>query len=277
MVIASKPMAKATSPRAGSSADAAVPLLVDRFGPKLYALALRLCGNPSDAEDMVQEIFLQAYRKWHTFQGKADAGTWLYAIAARACRSRTRRKGGTDRRMPAVSQLMPWNDRGVIDLAGPADAPEARLIEQESVTAVHGAIVDLPRPFRVPLILKDMLEMPIEEVAKALNLRPPTVKTRVHRARLMLRKALLARKGVPKRPAPDPMYDKQVCLDLLHAKLDAMDRGGAFPIEQKIVCDRCRAVFAELDLAQDACARLAKGEFPSELRGRILSKFGARG
>lgn len=258
----------------GSSAATAIPILVDVHGPRLYSLASRLCGNASDAEDMVQEVFLQAHRKWHTFKGNANPGTWLYTIAARACKARLRRKGGIDRRMPAVSQLMPWNETKNADLGdganGSADGPVAQAIERESARAVHDAIQKLPENFRVPLVLKEMLELSIEDVAGALHLKPETVKTRVHRARLLLRKAIMDRRAVPKLAAKAPTYEKQICLDLLKAKLDAMDNRRGFPIGQDIVCERCRAVFAELDLAQNTCARLADGKMPERVRKAIL-------
>ncbi len=115
-----------------------------------------------------------------------------------------------------------------------------------------------------------MLELSIEDVAKALNIKPETVKTRVHRARLLLRKAIVDHARVPKRAAKAPTYEKQVCLDLLKAKLDAMDHGRGFPIGQGIVCERCLAVFAELDLSQNTCVRLAEGEMPGRVRTKIL-------
>jgi RNA polymerase sigma-70 factor (ECF subfamily) len=247
-------------------------------GPKLYSLASRLCGNVSDAEDMVQEVFLQAHRKWHTFKGDANPGTWLYAIAAHSCKARLRRKGGIDKRMPAVSQLMPWNETRNLELqgfsgggvSGDGTGPVAEAIERESALAVHEAILTLPENFRVPLVLKEMLELSIEDVAKALNIKPETVKTRVHRARLLLRKAIVDHARVPKRAAKAPTYEKQVCLDLLKAKLDAMDHGRGFPIGQGIVCERCLAVFAELDLSQNTCVRLAEGEMPGRVRTKIL-------
>jgi hypothetical protein len=119
-------------------------------------------------------------------------------------------------------------------------------------------------------VLKEMLELSIEDVAEALHIKPETVKTRVHRARLLLRKAMVERRAMPKRSAKAPTYEKQVCLDLLKAKLDALDKGRAFPIGQPIVCERCQAVFAELDLAQHACAQLAEGRMPDRVRRAIL-------
>lgn len=263
------------SVRAGSPAAVAIPRLVTLHGPRLYSLASRLCGNAADAEDMVQDVFLQAHRKWHTFKGNADPGTWLYAIAARSCKARTRRRGGVDRRMPAVSQLMPWNETTNLTLAtgpnGAAAGPVGAAIERESARAVHQAILSLPESFRVPLVLKEMLELSIDDVATALHIRPETVKTRVHRARLLLRKALVSQPRLRHGNAKAPTYEKQVCLDLLKAKLDAMDSGRGFPIGQNVVCERCRAVFAELDLAQSTCARLADGEMPAGVRASILA------
>lgn len=260
---------------AGEPADVAVPKLVDRYGPRLHAIARHLCANPADAEDLVQEVFHTAYRRWDTFRGDADPSSWLYTIAARACKPRHMRKGGTDRRVPAFSQLLPWSEDRVMDLPGAVSDPLTSVIDSEARDALHAAIVALPDHFRVPLVLKEMLELPIEEVAEALDLKPATVKTRLHRARLLLRKALMAR--VPKVQAPDPAYDRQVCLDLLRAKLEAMDRGRGFPIGQDVVCDRCRAVFRELDTVQDVCAHLAEGELPEGLREAVLARLRAEG
>ena len=286
-------------PRPGTPASVALPRLLDRYGPRLYALATRLCGNAEDARDMVQDVFLQAFRKWNTFKGDSSPGTWLYAIAARACKARARRKGGIDRRMPALSQLMPWTERTNLNLGSANHAartngrhsgsgravsaeddtspsPVAAAIQRESAKAVQRAILTLPEAFRVPLVLKEMLELSIEDVAGALGIKPETAKTRVHRARLMLRKAILSSRGLPadaRRPAATPLYEKQVCLDLLRAKLDAMDRGAGadgFPVPQSVVCERCRAVFAELDLAQNACAALAAGEMPARVRDAVV-------
>ena len=257
----------------GLPASEAVARLVETNGPRLYSLASRLCSNASDAEDMVQEVFLQAYRKWHTFKGRSNPGTWLYAIAARSCKSRLRRKGGIDRRMPAMSQLMPWAESQVARLPRESTnpgrpSPVEESVRRESERAVHQAILTLPEHFRVPLVLKEMLELSLEDVAAALGIKPETVKTRVHRARLLLRKAVLDR--LPSREAPKPSYEKQVCLDLLKAKLDAMDKGRGFPIGQSVVCERCRAVFAELDLTQNACLGLATGSLPDRTRAAIL-------
>lgn len=251
---------------------AALPALVDRVGPRLYSLALRLCGNHADAEDMVQDVFLQAHRKWHTFRGDADPATWLYAIAARACKARTRRKGGADRRTPALSQLMPWQESSVAQFAAAGADSSNQSERNEAITRVQEEIARLPEHFRLPLVLKEVLELSVEDTAEALALEVNTVKTRLHRARLALRKAMTAK--APAIPAPAPIYERQVCFDLLKAKMDAMDRGGVakgFAVPQAELCARCRAVFRELDLVQDACSQLGDGQMPADFRKALLS------
>lgn len=245
-----------------------LPRLLDKHGGKLYSLAVRMCANESDAQDLLQEVFLQAHRKWHTFRGESDPATWLYAIAARKCRRelhRTRRPG---RRMPALSQVAPWTEATNSEAGLRLDTPFRALEKKEATEALHAAIVKLPATFRVPLILKEILELPIAEVAAALGVKPETVKTRVHRARLLLRKAIVS--SLPRREAPQPVYEKSVCMDLLRAKLDAMDAGRNFPVGQDVICSRCRAVFRELDLVQDTCSHLAEGRMPPGLRSALI-------
>lgn len=257
-------------------ARAVLPALVDRVGPRLYALALRLCGNHADAEDMVQEVFLQAHRKWHTFRGEADPATWLYAIAARSCKARTRRKGGADRRTPALSQLMPWQESSVAQFAAAGADSSHQSERNEAIHRVQEEIARLPEHFRLPLVLKEVLELSVEDTAGALALEVNTVKTRLHRARLALRKAMTAK--APAVPAPAPIYERQVCFDLLKAKMEAMDRGGVakgFAVPQAELCARCRAVFRELDLVQDACAQLGDGQMPAAFRKALLSAIAA--
>jgi len=260
----------------GMDPTTAVTALVDRYGPRLHALALRLCGHRADAEDLVQEVFLQAFRKWDTFRGEADPGTWLHTIAARSCKARMRRKGGIDRRVPALSQLLPRNEGGTLELAMTPRSGWADAAYRESIGRVQAAVVELPEHLRLPLILKDVLGMEVLETAAALDLAENTVKTRLHRARLALRKALTC--GATLVPLPPPIYDRQVCLDLLRTKLSAMDRGGAvagFKVPRGELCAHCRAVFGELDLVQEACARLADGALPSGFRSRLIQTIKA--
>jgi hypothetical protein len=125
----------------------------------------------------------------------------------------------------------------------------------------------VPRDFRIALVLKDIADFSLEEVAEILGVRPATVKTRVHRGRLKLREALS--NGGVFGPLPESPIPRRVCIDLLRAKLDAMDRGVDFPFPHGEICDRCSALFQSLDLGQQACASLRGGDLPEELRTRL--------
>ena len=245
--------------------------LVAKYGQRLFGLAKRLCPNPSDAEDLVQETFLQAHRKFAGFRGDSDPGTWLYTIATRLCRRKFSRPGGVP--VPRLADLLPFHDVGVIVARAQEQSPLAEQIDRETIDALEAAIAALPGTFRFPLVLKDIAQLPIADVAIALEIKPQTVKSRVHRARLMLRRVLLSR--MPLRPAPAPSYERQVCLDLLAAKLGAMDRGKDIQLGLKVLCERCLAVFRELDLTQAACADLADGHIPESLRRMILGRLDA--
>lgn len=261
-------MPATSSPAPDRDAARDLPRLLETYGPRLYALARRLCGHEEDARDLVQEVFLTAAKSWAGFRGQSDPGTWLHAIAARSCKARLRRKGGTDRRMPALSQIGPWTEDRASVLAKSDTTPLDRAVRREAEDAVHTAIMELPEHFRVALVLKDMMELSIEETAAALGIKPETVKTRVHRARLLLRKRMLS--ALPLIPAPRPAYEKRVCMDLLKAKMEALDAGRTTPLGPELVCDRCRGVFAELDLVTAACGELRKGRLPAELKRSIL-------
>jgi RNA polymerase sigma-70 factor (ECF subfamily) len=250
------------------SAAAAIARLLDEQGGKIYGLGLRLCGSREDAEDLVQETFLQAFRKWDQFQGRrgAQPSTWLYTIAARLCQRKHRRRSGQPKNIASLESLMP---SGPAPIADPdAEPVVAKAAQREALEAVEAQILELPETFRMAVVFKDVLDLSVAEAAAALHIRENTLKTRVHRARMMLRGALDGR--VSTRRVPAPVYEKQVCMDLLRAKQAALDAGREFPVQNDLVCQRCRAVFAGLDLAADTCKLLAQGQLPGPLRKAVL-------
>ena len=249
--------------------EEAIPKLVEVYGDRLYALGRRICGNPQEADDLVQEVFLRAWRKWDQFDHRASPMTWLYTIAHRACIRMHRPRAGQPQQIESLEQLLPF---GASRLAVPpeSDGPLEAQLRQEQIDGVGAAIVALPDDFRVPLVLKDIVGFKIDEVAQILGIKAATVKTRVHRARLKLR-AVLA-EGLPTAELPPTPYSKQVCLDLLEAKQHSLDQGVEMPDADRILCERCNAVFDTLDLTKDVCSRLAEESLPAELRERILAR-----
>lgn len=251
-------------------AEVALPILIERHAEQIFALGLRFCRNPDDARDLVQETFLLAFRKWHQFQGRARASTWLYTIASRVCQRRHRGKQGRAARMQSLDELLPFGETGVA-VQGEADphSLEGREEQAARLAAVERAIAELPLSSRLPLVLKDLAGLPLADISAALGLQVETVKTRLHRARLAVRKQIES--GRPRRDAPAPIFSRQVCLDLLAAKQEALDRGAQFEFPDGVVCERCATVFAGLDLAQEACQEIGKrGEMPAALKQLVL-------
>ncbi len=256
-------------------ADVAVAKLVEEHGGKLYHLALKFCGNPADAEDLVQETFLLAFRKWSQFKGDAAPTTWLYTIAARQCRRSKRLRVGEPRRLEPIESLLPSKERQVVDLPSEIDGPLEAQIRREAVEALERGIGKLPTPLRMALVLKDIVELPVADVAQVLGLKPATVKTRVHRARLMLRRTIA--QTLPRKDAAPPNHATRVCLDLLAAKQEALDRGVNFPVPQSEVCERCQALFATLDLGVDICQELGRGRLSQKLRRALDAALASSG
>lgn len=257
--------------------EVALPLLVEREGPRLYALARRFCGEPQEAEDVVQETFLQAFRKWHQFEGRSSAATWLYTIAARTCRQHRRRRAGEPDRVQSLDELLPFGEpeMGVVPRGDELGGPLDEHVRAEGRRHVEQAILELDPSHRMPLVLKEIAGLSLAEVGAVLGIKEATVKTRLHRARLRLRKALES--VLPRRAVPPPIYSRQVCLDLLNAKQESLDRGVDFEFPDRVVCERCAELFATLDLSGELCRDVARGALPDTVREQVLRALAAAG
>jgi len=245
-----------------------IPALLQEHGGKIYGLSLRLCGDQSKAEDLVQETFLQAYRKWHQFEGRSQPSTWLYTIAARLCQRMQRKRAHEPARVLSLDMGSTFSAGTVPDIPSDDDDPQRIRMRSELQEHLEQAIVQLPTTYRMPLILKDILGFSVRDVAEVLGLKESTVKTRLHRARLVLREELSGK--MEQRDAPPAAYTKRVCMDLLRSKQEALDRGVEFPAVTHDICDRCSAVFASMDLTSDMCMDLNQQSLPVSVRDAVL-------
>ncbi len=160
----------------------------------LYRYAHRLCGEAEAAKDLVQETFLNAYRGFDSFRGDAQVSTWLYTIASRACmRMRRKRKGQPEREL-SLEEFIPTSE-GEFHLQIPVDGltPEQALQNKELREALDQAIQKLPNTYRMTLVLRDMEGLSAKEVGAIMGANERAVKSRLHRARLFVRKELSAR------------------------------------------------------------------------------------
>lgn len=253
-------------------AESAIPRLFDDYGDRIYGLGLKMCGTKEDAEDLVQETFLRAFRGWSKFKGLSSPSTWLFTIAARACKRQHRRKAGAPARLESFHALLPSDDEGFLDVPAPDEGPLDTVLRQEANGAIVAALLTLPLAFRLVLTLKDLGEFSLAEVGEILGIKEATVKTRVYRARLHLAKQLKAR--MPKKHTGPPDFDIQVCFAMFWAKMDALDNGRHFEMPHDHVCTRCQSMFSSLDISLDVCKDLTRGEIPQKIRRAILEQFG---
>ena len=182
--------------RAQQGDGAAFAQLVSRHQRQLYRLALRMTGNEADAQEVLQEAFLHAWQKLPLFRGEAQFSSWLYRIAANSALMRLRRK----RRAPDTLPEQP------LELSGPrfsadgnldpgprsdwSQRADDKLLSRELGAAIDTAVNALPEDYRTVFLLKDVDGLSNEEIASALELTVPAVKSRLHRARLALREQL---------------------------------------------------------------------------------------
>jgi len=160
----------------------------------LYRYAHRLCGETEAAKDLVQETFLNAYRGFNKFRGDARISTWLYTIASRTClRMRRKRKGEPEREL-SLDEFVPTSE-GEFRLQIPVEGltPEEALQNKELREALDQAIQKLPPKYRMALVLRDMEGLSAKEVGAIMGLNERAVKSRLHRARLFVRRELSAR------------------------------------------------------------------------------------
>jgi RNA polymerase sigma-70 factor (ECF subfamily) len=248
--------------RTASDRDRALEGLVASHGDHLFTIGYRMCGNRSDAEDLVQETFLSAWRGWSSFRGQADPRTWLYTIASRACQRKRRLRSGEPRRFLPLEEVLPRPDPAAV-------APDLQADRRRTRERVRRAVLDLPPPYRMALVLRDIEELPLTQISKVLDLPLPTVKTRIHRGRLALRKSLLREP-----PPPAGSVPPRTCLAALERALDGMDRGG--PPRAGHACAACRRVYRSLALGRAACRALAGERLSEPARRRILETLGGR-
>lgn len=186
---------------------------------RLYRLARGILRNDAEAEDVVQEAYVRAFTHLASFRGDSSLATWLGRIVMNEALGRLRRA----RRSVDINAV----DHGAMEAQiiqfplATADDPEKSMAQREIREVVEHAIDDLPEAFRIVFITRVVEGMNVEETAKILGLKPETVKTRLHRARVMLRESV-ERKIGPVVMAAFPFAGKR-CERLTEAVLKKLE------------------------------------------------------
>ena len=178
----------------------AIEALVGLYGNRACRLAMRITGNGPDAEEVVQDAMLSVMRKIDTFRGESAFGSWFYRIVTNAAYGHCRRPKAS-MEIPLDEVLPAFDEYGrhaslLRDWSPSIDDP---AVQKELRDVLTSAIDELPPHYRAAIVLRDVDGLSTAEIADALGIPVPTVKTRAHRARLLLRKRLSAFMDIERR------------------------------------------------------------------------------
>ncbi len=171
---------------------AAFEKLFERYSGRIYNFSLRMCRHVEDAQDVLQDTFLAAIKGIRNFKGRSSLTTWLYKIASTACLKKRRRRKYDPKQVMSLESFMPDPEGrdGPLDIADWSRSAQDELQRKETREALEEAVAALPKEYRVVLILRDMEGLSAEETGRVLGLSVPAVKSRLHRARLFVRRRL---------------------------------------------------------------------------------------
>jgi RNA polymerase sigma-70 factor (ECF subfamily) len=180
--------------RLQSGDEQALSDLADAYGSKIYQLAFRYLRNKEDAEEITQDVLYKVFRSVGAFRGDAALSSWIYRITFNTAMSRVRT--ATYQRTQEEERHAQRIDESVTALAAPrepadwSDMGDERVLRSQLRRRVFGAILALPAIYRAPVMLRDIQGMSTEEASAVLRVKDQTLKSRLHRGRLILRKQL---------------------------------------------------------------------------------------
>jgi RNA polymerase sigma-70 factor (ECF subfamily) len=175
----------------------AVQELADRYRSRIFQLAMRYMKNREDAEEVTQDVLLKVYRKVNAFRGDAQLSSWIYRITFNTAMSRLRstrlaRAADQEHERALAAQSDEKPEKTLRQRADWSRMPDESLLRAQLREAVAEAIEELPEIYRAPVVLRDIQGLTTEEASSRLNVKDQTLKSRLHRGRLMLREKLHA-------------------------------------------------------------------------------------
>jgi RNA polymerase sigma-70 factor (ECF subfamily) len=178
--------------RAKAGDERAFTELYHRYRQTVYNFSYNVCHNKDYAEEVVQDTFINVYRKLHQYDGRAKFSTWLYSIVVNNCQMHNRRTR-LEQATISIEELGPPTEDAERSQELPATEdlrPDTALLTQELEEALHQALQKLPLDYRLPYILRELEGLSNEDAATVLGLSLPAFKSRLHRARAFIRTAL---------------------------------------------------------------------------------------
>lgn len=180
--------------------ESAVRELADRYGARIFQLAMRHMKNREDAEEVTQDVLVKVCRKIDAFRGDSALSSWIYRITFNTAMSRLRsdrlaRAAARERDRVEAAEAAMGEPRTPQSAADWSNLPDDQLLRAQLLEAVENAIAELPEIYRVPVLLRDVQGLSTEEASSQLRVKDQTLKSRLHRGRLMLRDRLASFSG----------------------------------------------------------------------------------
>lgn len=240
----------------------------------VYSFSMKVCGHPQDAEDTMQEVLMRSLPHLAKIEDPRALAVWLYTVTRNRCWRMRRPSAGAPQHMLSLDELMPDDAELSRMLEDESATPEQEVLNGEQSELLRKAVLDLPAKYRIVLVLHDMEDLDTEQVAKVLDLNAGTVRVRLHRARLAVRRAMAQiansaedpnpadsfRGANGQRPKPSKKHPEE-CQELF-ANLSEYVDGRVAPqtCEQMRdhieACPACVAFLRDLRTAIDRCQKL---------------------
>jgi RNA polymerase sigma-70 factor, ECF subfamily len=255
----------------------------------VFSFSMKVCGQRQDAEDTMQEVLFKSVPYLPKFDSPKALMVWLYKVAKNRCLMSRRRSKFAPKEALSLEELMP-DRRELEKLSGNAEGtPETSLLDRENAKRLRKAVQKLPPDYRLVLVLHDMEELSDTDVAEITGLRLGTIRVRLHRARLFVRKELAKQDHEPIRRqiatpiAGPPAHARQPRCKEMFAELstyldDELDDSLCEELEKHMDgCEPCKAFLSSLQRSIQQC-RLAPNESPdprvaARLRRELLSEY----
>jgi RNA polymerase sigma-70 factor (ECF subfamily) len=241
----------------------------------VYSFSMKVCGHPEDAEDTSQEVLYRSLDHLAKIHDPQALAVWLYTVTRNRCWRMRRKPAHTPSQTFSLDELMPDTAELGRLLQDTAETPEGHLLHAEQDHLLHQAILRIPAQLRIVLVLCDMEELTTEQVAQVLNLQQGTVRVRLHRARLSVRKEMNklleavpqkadSRNRVEKKSVDIPAHNEQrsaECRELFSNLSEYMD-GRVEPETCEAMrghieaCPACIVFIRNLRMAIDQCRSL---------------------
>ncbi len=255
----------------------------------VFSFSMHVCGRREDAEDTMQDVLLKSLPHLSKFESPKALVVWLYKVAKNRCLMSRRRSKFAPKQEFSLEELMP--DRKELETtAQPGINPEDFAIRSQEARSLREAIQRLPPQYRIVLVLRDMEGLTDEETAEITGLRAGTVRVRLHRARLFVRKELIKqrqsrdkhRRSLPSRTLaaaePRPARCKAMFAELSTYLDEQLDDSMCDELERHLDgCEPCKAFLSSLQATIERCRKLPagspNGKKAVKLRKEILKTY----